>query len=167
MPLWLAYFTECTALKVHPCGACVRVSFLFKAEWYSTGVSQVPLVVKNPPDNAGDVGDAGSIAGLGKSSGGWHSNPLQYSCLENPVDRGVWWATVHGLAKSRTPLKWLSMHAHTPNDPLHPLVDTYVASTSWLKQMEMPSELFWIPKTEIAAQAWGLMQKKLHVLQSV
>ena len=62
-------------------------------------------MVKKPPDDAGDIGGAGSIPGLGKSSGGWHGNPLQYSCLENPMDRGVWWATVHGVPKSRTPLK--------------------------------------------------------------
>ena len=46
-------------------------------------------VVKNPSANAGDIRDVGSIPGLGKSPGGWHGNPLQYSCLENPVDRGA------------------------------------------------------------------------------
>ena len=59
-------------------------------------------VVKNPPANAGDTRDAGLIPGLGRSSGGGNGNPLQYSCLENPVDRGVWWATVCGVPKSRT-----------------------------------------------------------------
>ena len=58
-------------------------------------------VVKNLPANAGDVG---SIPGLGRSLGGGHGNPLQDSCLENPMDRGAWWATVHGVAKSRTQL---------------------------------------------------------------
>ena len=53
---------------------------------------QVALVVKNPPANAGDVRDMGSIPRLGRSPGGGHGNPLQYSCLENPMDRGVWWA---------------------------------------------------------------------------
>ena len=53
-------------------------------------------VVKNPPV---DAGDAGSIPGLGRSPGGGHGNPLQYSCLENPMDRGAWWATAHGVAK--------------------------------------------------------------------
>ena len=56
-------------------------------------------VVKNPPDNAGDVRDMGSIPGLGRSPRGENVNPLQYSCLENPMDRGVWWATVHGVTK--------------------------------------------------------------------
>ena len=60
--------------------------------------------VKNLPDNAGDTGDAGSIPGPGRSPRGGNGNPLQYSCLENPTDRGAWWATVHGLAKGQTGL---------------------------------------------------------------
>ena len=59
-------------------------------------------MVKNLPANAGDMRDEGSVPGLGRSPGGGHGNPLQYSCLENPKDRGVWWATVQGVAKSRT-----------------------------------------------------------------
>ena len=59
-------------------------------------------VVKNPPTNAGATGDTGSIPGSGRSPGGGNGNPLQYSCLENPVDRGVWQATVLRVAKSRT-----------------------------------------------------------------
>ena len=59
-------------------------------------------VVKNPPVNAGDIRDVGSIPGLGRSPGGGNSNPLQYTCLGNPTDRGAWRATVHGVAKSRT-----------------------------------------------------------------
>jgi len=61
-------------------------------------------VVKNLPSNAGDVRDMGSIPGLGRSPGGGNGNPLQYSCLENPMDRGAWQATVHGIAKSQTQL---------------------------------------------------------------
>ena len=57
------------------------------------------LVVKNPLANAGDIRDAGSIPGLGRSPGGGHSNPLQYSCLENAMDRGAWLATVHKSRK--------------------------------------------------------------------
>ena len=56
-------------------------------------------VVQNPPANAGDTIDMGSIPGLGRSSGVGNGNPLQYSCLENPMDRGAWRATVHGVAK--------------------------------------------------------------------
>ena len=59
--------------------------------------SQVVLVVKNPSVNAGDTGAISWIPGLGRSSGGGHGNPLQYSCLENPMDTGAWRATVHGL----------------------------------------------------------------------
>ena len=55
------------------------------------------LVVKNTPANAGDVRDVGLISGLGRSPGGEHGNPLQYSCLENPMDRGTWQAIVHRL----------------------------------------------------------------------
>ena len=58
------------------------------------------LVVKNLPANARDVTDAGLIPGSGRSFGGWHSNPLQYSCLENPMGRGAWQARVHSVAKS-------------------------------------------------------------------
>ena len=64
---------------------------------------------KNLPANAADAGDVGSIPGLGTSPGGGHGSPMQYSCLENPMDRGAWWATVRGVAKSRTRLKQLSM----------------------------------------------------------
>ena len=71
--------------------------------------SQVVLVVKNLPANAGDIKDPGSVLELGRSPGGGHGNPLQYSCLENPIDRGVWQASVHGITKSRTRLKPLSM----------------------------------------------------------
>ena len=60
------------------------------------------VVVKNPPAIAGDIRDVGSIPGSGKSPGGGISNPLQYSGLKNPMDRGAWQATVHGVAKSQT-----------------------------------------------------------------
>ena len=60
--------------------------------------------VKNQPANAGYAGDPGSTPGLGRSLGEGNGNPLQYSCLENPMDRRAWWATVHGVAKSQTRL---------------------------------------------------------------
>ena len=56
-------------------------------------------MVKNPPANAGDIRDMHSISGSGRSPGGGNGDPLQYSCLENPMDRGAWWAIVHGVAK--------------------------------------------------------------------
>ena len=61
----------------------------------------VAQLVKNTPANAGDAGDSGSILGLGRAPGNGSSNPLQYSCLENPMDRGAWWASVHSVTKSR------------------------------------------------------------------
>ena len=60
---------------------------------------QVALVIKNPSENAGDARDLALIPGSGRSPGGGHGNPLKYSYLENPMDRGVWWATVHGVTK--------------------------------------------------------------------
>ena len=57
------------------------------------------MVLKNQPAKAGDIGDAGLIPGSGRSPGGGHGNPLQYSCLKNPMDRGVWKGTVHTVAE--------------------------------------------------------------------
>jgi len=62
-------------------------------------------VVKDLLANAGDIRDDGSILGLGSSPGGGHDNPLQYSCLENSMDRGAWWTTVCGVTKSWVSLK--------------------------------------------------------------
>ena len=79
------------------------------------GASQVALVVKKPPANAGDIRHAGSIPGSGTSPGEGHDSPLQYSCLENPMDSGAWWASAQAVAQSWIPLKslisysWLSL----------------------------------------------------------
>ena len=81
--------------------------------WYVLHSPQVALVVKNMPATAGNVRDAGSIPRLGRSPEGGHGSPHQYSCLENPIDRGASQATVHRVAKSRTWLKKLSVHMHT------------------------------------------------------
>ena len=62
-------------------------------------------MVRNPPAKAEDLRDMGAIPGLGRAPGGGHGNPLQYSCLENPMDRGAWQATVHRAAESWTRLK--------------------------------------------------------------
>ena len=87
------------------------VAYIYTMEYYSaikegnraicTTMDQL-LVVKNTAANAGDLD---LISGLGRSPGGGHGNPLQYSSLENPINRGAWWPTVHGVAQSRTRLK--------------------------------------------------------------
>ena len=71
-------------------------------------------VVKNLPTNAGDVGDAGSIPELGISPGGGNGNPLQYSCQDNPMDKGALWATVSRVSKRWAQLSdWTCTHMHT------------------------------------------------------
>ena len=82
------------------------ISTLASFPWGFPGSS----VVRKPPANAEDAGDKGSIPGSGRSPAGGNGNPLQSSCLENPMDRGAWWATVHGVTKSQTQLKRLRMH---------------------------------------------------------
>ena len=67
-------------------------------------------MIKNPPANEGDIRDTGSIPGSERSPGGGPDNPLQYSCLESPMDRGAWRATVHGVAESDMTVKQLSTH---------------------------------------------------------
>ena len=91
-------------------------------------------MVKNPTASAGDIRDLGSILGLGRSPGGEDGNPLQYSCLKNPMDRGAWWATVHSVEKSRRRLKQLSMHVNLIL--LRPVLGTAVAIDSALLKLE-------------------------------
>ena len=80
--------------------AVFRVASSFEnVDVVPTGASQVVLVVKNPPASAGDIRAVGLIPGSGRS---WHGNPLQYSCLVNPMERGAWRAMVHGVAKTQT-----------------------------------------------------------------
>ena len=69
---------------------CAFGKRIYTSFHWMLGTSQVALVVKNPPANAGDTRDKGSILGSGRSPGGGHGNPLQYSCLENPMDRRAW-----------------------------------------------------------------------------
>ena len=79
---------------------------------WGTCASQAELVVKNLSANAGDIRDMGLIPRSGRSPGEGNGNPLQYSCLKNPMDRGDRWATVHGVAKSWTEMKQPSRHTH-------------------------------------------------------
>ena len=77
--------------------------------------SKVALVVKKPSANAGDARDASLIPGLGRSPGLGNGNPLQYSCLENSMDRGAWVATVHGVTKNQTRLEHTHSSSNIPN----------------------------------------------------
>ena len=93
--------------------------------------SQVALVTKHSPANAGDVRDSGLIPGSGRTPGGGHGNPLQYSYLDKAMKTGAWSAKVHRVAKSQTQLKKLSTHTHTTFCLSIPSVDTWVTSTFW------------------------------------
>ena len=90
-------------------------------------------MLQNLPDNVGDIG---LIPGLGRSPGEGHGNPLYYSCLENSVDRGAWRAIVHGVAKNRTRLNWLSTHTHRqePFTWFHLLLWSSESSACWPTQ---------------------------------
>ena len=97
-------FRSCFSLDICPGvglqGHMVALFLVFLRSLHTVlQASQGALVVKNLPANAGDVRDVGSIPRSGRSSGGEHGNPLQYSCLKNLVDRGAWWVTVHGGSK--------------------------------------------------------------------
>ena len=91
-------------------------------------------MVKNPPANAGDITDTGSIPGPGRSPGGGRGNPFQYSCLENPTDRGAWWATVHRVTKSPTCLKRLNTHTahHEKNISFKLSISAHCLERVWL-----------------------------------
>ena len=77
--------------------------------------------VKSPPASEGDAGDVGSIPGLGRSHRGGNGNPLQYSCLENPMDRGAWWATVLGVQSQIRLSDWAHTHASRDSFRFHRL----------------------------------------------
>ena len=95
---------------------------------------QVVLVIKNSPADVGDIRDMGLISGLGRSPGEGNGNPLQYSCLENPMDRGAWRATVHSVTQSQTRLKWFSTHTCIFNEVQRysgKILLTLVSSPPW------------------------------------
>ena len=95
-------------------GNIILLPFWFPVSFCGYVASQVALVVKNPLANAGDSGDTSLIPGSGRSAGERNGNPLQHSCQENPMDRGAWWATVHGVTKSWTQLGMcVCTHTHT------------------------------------------------------
>ena len=125
------------------------------------------LVVKNPPANAGDVG---CIPGLEISPGGGHGNPLHYSCLENPMERGAWWPRVHTVAQSWTQLKQLNMHTliwwttywwlppllNSPDSDLelYTLLGKDLFLADWLTQEKRSTD----------ADIWGSLHEKLSSL---
>ena len=103
------------------------------------------VVVKNALDNAGDVRGLDSIHGSGRSPGGRHGNPLQYSCLENAMDREDWWATVRMVTKSQTQMKRLGVHARI-NEAFEILNMLYVYNPSQVRQtMLQCSVATWLP----------------------
>ena len=108
---WLPYDDLNAILQ----GKCryTKVNFAYLAKAIIPMASQVELVVKNPLAKAGDVRDVSSIPGSRRSPLGGHGNPLQYSCLENPMDRVAWQRIVHGVAKNQIQLKQVTTHAHT------------------------------------------------------
>ena len=101
-------------------------------------------MVKNPPANAGDAQNAGLIPGSGRSPAGGYGNPLQYSCPENPMDRGARWATVHRAAKSRTRI---STHTHI-------FLDSVLVQTQWVSRWTVGQ----MSKTSILGLFWLLLQ---------
>ena len=112
----------------------VHVSLWFSLNLCPGVASQVALVVKNPPACSRDIRDRGLIYGLERSPGGGHGNALQYSCLEDPMDRGGWQAAVHGVAKRWAWLKWLNMHIGTHVCPGVGLLDHMVALSKFFKE---------------------------------
>ena len=98
----LTVFNSKVIFNFHPFSFHINISHY--SHWGFPGSTSG----KNLPANAGDIKDVGSVPGTGRSPGGGHSNPLQYSCLGNPMDRGAWWAPVHRVAKSQTQLEQLS-----------------------------------------------------------
>ena len=119
----------------------------FKHSSIFSGASQVVLVVKNPPTKAGDPRDAGLISALRGSPGGGNGSPLQYSCLENPIDRGAWQTTVQSVTQSQTQLKWLGNSS------------SFLWSHSDVKAMHLTRQKQWMPPlrflSTITISIWG------------
>ena len=117
--VWLIHFAVQWKLMQHCKATLLQQKLLEIQAWYlrhwpfreHSRKRQLPWLPSDEESawNAGTKGDKGSVPGLGRSTGAGHGNPLQYSCLENPMDRRAWRATAHGVAKIQT-LKWLSRH---------------------------------------------------------
>ena len=123
--------------------------FLISAALHSFMGFPGGAVVKNSPANAGDTG---SIPGSGRSSGGENGNLLQYSCLENPMDRGAWWATIHGVAKSWT---WLTNRTTTFIYMLYRQGSLACCSPWGLKESDTTEQLNWTERFIQSIRMWS------------
>ena len=103
---------ECPKISLMQTDDSSGVNLLFLATINAIKSFPGGSVDKESACNAGDAGDVGSVRGYERSPGGGNGNPLQYSRLGNPMDRGAWQATVHSVTKNRKRLKWLSIHTH-------------------------------------------------------
>ena len=112
-------------------------------------------VVENPPSSSGDMRDVGLVPGSRRPPGEGHGNPLQYCCLENPIDRGAWQATVHRVMKSQIWLKWLSMHIGTWDRYFQQVIDSRMLT-------RMPG-VGWQPGDVTVVQRWYLHWMNLLV----
>ena len=121
----------CTRCPLHRMIAYQSARHIIISCLFYYWASQMVLVVKNPSINAGNIRDTGSSPGSGRLPGGGHGNPFQYSGLENPTDRGAWWAAVYRVAKSRTRLKQLSTHTDIIISVIFICISSLKPSASW------------------------------------
>ena len=127
-------------LRLSPVRSVVYVSSPWISLLWLLMTSWVVLVVKNPLANAGEVRNTGSIPGSGRSPEGGYGNSLQYSCLENPMDRGTWQVMVYRIEKSQTWLKWLTTAHMVPIMTAWPM--KYAIMVLCLKRLPVPTS--WI-----------------------
>ena len=125
----------CTGCPLHRMIAYQSARHIIISCLFYYWASQVVLVVKNPSINAGNIRDTGSLPGSGRLPGGGHGNPFQYSGLENPTERGAWWAAVYRVAKSRTHLKQLSTHTDIIISVIFTCISSLKPCASWFFTM--------------------------------
>ena len=127
------------------------------------------LVVKNTPANAGDLRDLDSVRGLGRSPWGGHGNPFQYSCLENPMDRGAWQAMVHGAAKSWAWLNWLSMHCCLANITKNwNVYQEYISFYAFnLLSTVIYTEMYWYVSVKVAQSCLTLCDSMDYIVHVI
>ena len=128
------------------------------------------LVIKDPPASSGDIRDMGSVPGAGRSPGGGHGNPLQYSCLENPTDRGAWQAIIHKLQRDRYDWRDLA-HTHPITTPFQKfstsffcLCTKYYSAYSYLVLVEI---ILYLPHYEKVHIFQADVEKKIGTLSVV